>query len=144
MNQPPSVLPPEVVAALARGNKVEAIGLLREATGLSLAAAKAAVEAGTSKATPPAQSAPSSALPPQVAAELARGNKIAAIKLLRHATGLGLKEAKDAVDAAEGTQSPVKGSAAPGEVPSRSGSSIWRWVVIAAVVLLAYWYFRAR
>jgi hypothetical protein len=33
-----------------------------------------------------------------VRAELAAGNKIAAIKLLREATGLGLKEAKDVVD----------------------------------------------
>lgn len=33
-----------------------------------------------------------------VRAELAAGNQIAAIKLLREATGLGLKEAKDEVD----------------------------------------------
>ena len=33
-----------------------------------------------------------------IQAALAQGNKIAAIKLLRGATGLGLKESKDAVD----------------------------------------------
>lgn len=33
-----------------------------------------------------------------VQAEIAAGNKIEAIKLLREATGLGLKEAKDAVE----------------------------------------------
>jgi ribosomal protein L7/L12 len=33
-----------------------------------------------------------------VEAALAQGNKIAAIKLLREATGLGLKESKDAVE----------------------------------------------
>lgn len=38
---------------------------------------------------------------PEVAEALARGNKIEAIKLLREATGLGLKESKDAVDRME-------------------------------------------
>lgn len=42
-------------------------------------------------------------LPPEAAARigeaLAKGNKIEAIKLLREASGLGLKEAKDAVEA---------------------------------------------
>lgn len=33
-----------------------------------------------------------------IEAALAQGNKIAAIKLLREATGLGLKESKDAVE----------------------------------------------
>lgn len=37
-----------------------------------------------------------------VRSELARGNKIAAIKLMREATGLGLAEAKDAVEAMGG------------------------------------------
>jgi hypothetical protein len=36
-----------------------------------------------------------------VRAELAAGNTIAAIKLLREATGLGLREAKDAVERME-------------------------------------------
>ena len=34
----------------------------------------------------------------RIEAALAQGNKIAAIKLLREATGLGLKESKDAVE----------------------------------------------
>lgn len=38
-------------------------------------------------------------LPPQVQAALARGQKIEAIKLLREARGMGLKEAKEAVEA---------------------------------------------
>ncbi|MEO0914527.1 MAG: ribosomal protein L7/L12 [Pseudomonadota bacterium] len=33
--------------------------------------------------------------------ELSKGNKITAIKLVREATGLGLKEAKDGVEAME-------------------------------------------
>lgn len=35
---------------------------------------------------------------PQIEQELARGNKIMAIKLYREGTGVGLKEAKDAID----------------------------------------------
>ncbi|HZX52745.1 MAG TPA: ribosomal protein L7/L12 [Pseudomonas sp.] len=37
-------------------------------------------------------------LPPQVVAALERGQKIEAIKLLREFKGIGLKEAKEAVD----------------------------------------------
>lgn len=37
-------------------------------------------------------------LPPDAIAALMRGNMIEAIKCVRNATGLGLKEAKDAVD----------------------------------------------
>ena len=37
-------------------------------------------------------------LPPEVSAALQRGQKIEAIKLLRELKGLGLKEAKEAVD----------------------------------------------
>lgn len=41
------------------------------------------------------------ALPPEVQTALARGQKIEAIKLLREARGMGLKEAKEAVEAHE-------------------------------------------
>lgn len=40
----PADLPPEVLAAARSGQKIEAIKLLREATGLSLTEAKEAVE----------------------------------------------------------------------------------------------------
>lgn len=47
--------------------------------------------------------APSSspALAPQVQDALRRGNKIEAIKIYRELTGVGLAEAKDAIDRAE-------------------------------------------
>lgn len=38
-------------------------------------------------------------MPPEVLAALGRGHKIEAIKLLRESHGLGLKEAKEAVEA---------------------------------------------
>jgi hypothetical protein len=45
MATPPRILPPDVVNALRRGNKIEAIKLLRQATGLGLAEAKDVVDA---------------------------------------------------------------------------------------------------
>lgn len=109
-----------------------------------MAAAKAAVENGAFEAVPQVRRELSSALPPQVAAELARGNKIKAIKLLRQATGLGLKEAKDAVDAAEKFQSPEDGCVVPGVEPNWSIVTIGLWMVGIAFVLAAFWYFRLR
>lgn len=139
MKQLHAPLPQEVMAALAKGNKIEAIRLLREATGLSLAAAKEAVERG---GTPPIQDSVvgSQALPAQVLAELARGNKIQAIKLLRKAKGLGLKEAKDAIDAAEPSRRNATTRLAPGEVPRSSGAA-WGLCLLLVEVLagvLAY------
>jgi hypothetical protein len=46
---------------------------------------------------------PQSSLPPASAEALRAGNKIKAIKLYRDTTGEGLKEAKDAVEKAEGS-----------------------------------------
>jgi len=57
------------------------------------------------RAAPSVVRAPAELTPEVLAAireELARGNKINAIKLLRDATKCGLKEAKDAVEAMQG------------------------------------------
>ena len=61
-------------------------------------------------------------LPPEVVDALRRGNKIEAIKRLRTATGLGLAEAKDRIEAhdlADAGQAMV-GTPAPG------GSQAWQ------------------
>jgi hypothetical protein len=58
---------------------------------------------------------------------LRRGDKIAAIKHLREHTGLGLKEAKDAIDA-----SPETPRLSPGEVPRSHGLPWW----LVALLLL--------
>src|SRR5262245_12857447 len=53
-------------------------------------------------------------IPPPVAEALRAGNKIEALKRRRNMTGLGLKEAKDWVDAYErGSAAPVEMRAAP-------------------------------
>lgn len=90
------------------GKKIEAIKLLREATGMGLAEARDAVEAAERGAPLPPHSslarqvapAPvrSGELPADVRAAASAGDRIGAIKLLREHTGLGLKEAKDLLD----------------------------------------------
>ena len=96
----------DVRAALAQGSKIEAIKIYRQATGLGLKEAKDAVEAmerGETLAAPPPQPTPAliGSLDAQVRDLLASGKKIEAIKIYREATSLGLKEAKDAVEAIE-------------------------------------------
>lgn len=95
-------LPANVLEALHQGQTIEAIKLLRQATGLGLKEAKDAVDAymqGLPVSMPTGAREVSS--PASVLMALQTGNKIQAIKLLREQTGLGLKEAKDAVEAME-------------------------------------------
>jgi large subunit ribosomal protein L7/L12 len=89
----PSELVDRVQALLDAGQKIAAIKAFREATGASLAEAKAAVEA-LERGGPlsPASSEE------ELLALLKQGQKINAIKLYRQRTGAGLKEAKDAVE----------------------------------------------
>ncbi len=98
----------QVRALMARGEKIEAIKVLREATGMGLADAKATVETLDAADVPdaPEQSAPSPAqLPAELAATvrglLQRGDKIEAIKLVRERMKLDLKDAKELVDTLE-------------------------------------------
>lgn len=94
---------------VASGRKIEAIKLLRETSGLGLAEAKAVIDAvEVGGELPPfvafeAERAPAAAgaeLPRDVLDLARRGNRLAAIKRLREVRGLGLKEAKDAIDRA--------------------------------------------
>ncbi len=139
--QPLQSLPANVTDALQRGNKLEAIKLLRDATGLGLKEAKDALEsaqAGTDRATPlKGHSSPMSA---QVNAAIEQGNKLEAIKLFREQNGVGLKEAKDAIDAAfEGRQT-MAADASPGAV-AQTGSLLKWLAVVAVVAAVAIYYF---
>lgn len=93
-----SELNAEIRRLLSEGRKIEAIRRYREQTGADLAAAKAAVEAlqRDEPPAPPAEDSPDAA---EIVALLQGGKKIEAIKLYRQRTGVGLKEAKDAVEA---------------------------------------------
>jgi len=105
-----------VVDEIEAGRRIEAIKRVRERTRLGLADAKALVEAlesgaddvdlslaRTSTADDVAQATIDDPdLAAQLVLELAAGRKVEAIKLLRERTGMGLKEAKDAIEALEG------------------------------------------
>ncbi|HBP23177.1 MAG TPA: 50S ribosomal protein L7/L12, partial [Planctomycetes bacterium] len=91
----------EVAELLRAGKKINAIKRYREETGLSLKEAKDAVdalEAGGIPASGPSP-APSAAGDDEDIRDFLRaGKKIQAIKVYRERYGVGLKQAKDAVE----------------------------------------------
>jgi len=127
-----------IVAALKRGNKIEAIKLCREATGLGLAEAKEWVE---QLETSPDAAVPGTAVQGElspVADLLFAGKKIDAIKLYRERVepGAGLKEAKDAVERLEAelrAQHPERFSA-----KAKSGCTAVL-AALAAIVVALVW-----
>ena len=138
MTSPTHLLPSNVLDALRLGRNIEAIKLLREATGMGLAEAKSLVDAhvaGNSIAMPAA--ALQRSLPASVTDALQRGNKIEAIKLLREKTKLGLKEAKDIIEASSKVSNARRDALSPGEVP-RAGASVGWIVALAIAGVLAY------
>lgn len=84
---------------LADGRKLEAIKLYREHTGAGLAEAKDAVES-LEHGGPLPQRSPSedSSVELDVVSLLEQGRKIEAVKVYRERTGVGLKQAKEAVE----------------------------------------------
>jgi len=96
-----------IAELIERGRKIEAIELLRESTGIGLAEAKAQIEQLSAEAAEHAMPAERAGLdtpglPEDVLALARGGRKIEAIKLLRERSGLGLKEAKERVEAETG------------------------------------------
>jgi len=143
-------IPPDTLAAIqaaiADGNKIEAIKLLREATGLDLLRSKEAVEKLEAGVDPdvflshPPSSAPEPHLTfPAVRAALASGHTIEAIKLYREVTGCGLAEAKSAVDqmAKESHDLPASSFPLPppGPLPSNRATSTGCFGLLFATAL---------
>jgi ribosomal protein L7/L12 len=132
-----------VLDALNRGNVIEAFKLMRAASGLGLREAKQALDAYQRGKQPSAaqpefpRALPGGSLPPSVVEALQRGNKIEAVTRLRQQTGLGLKEAKDAVELFRQLH-PRPDDPSPGEVRDSGGALVWVAVALAVVFLLAY------
>jgi polar amino acid transport system substrate-binding protein len=138
-------LPQPVQDALQRGNLVEAIQLMRAGTGLGLKETKDALETYMRGEPPVTGFAPKALsagapLPVQVQEALDQGNKIEAVRRLRGLTGMGLKEAKDAVEAGgigpgtgAGEGSGTNEGPSPGQVSSSNGLRWW----LAALAVLA-------
>ena len=150
-------LPPDAIDALARGETIEAIKRVRAATGLGLKEAKDLVDAyrhpggsATGQASAASASTATGALnvnggelivPAAAATALQRGNIIEAIKLIRDANRLGLKEAKDAVEHLRtGPQTPSSLHAHPRRMPTvmQGDRGLGGWIVLAAVVIAAF------
>jgi ribosomal protein L7/L12 len=93
----PIPLPDDVRRLLSKGKRIEAIRRLCDDAGLSLKDAAAAVGSGEMPAAKPPITT-DTGLPPEVNEALAAGNTIEAIKRLREATGLDLKQAKEIID----------------------------------------------
>jgi ribosomal protein L7/L12 len=112
-------IPAEAVAVLAKGLRIEAIKRVREANhGVDLRAAMEAVDAFAAgkqrfPIDPPVSvaTASSDGLPAEALAALSRGQLIEAIKIVRVATGLGLKDAKDLVERHRDAQTPERDEA---------------------------------
>jgi ribosomal protein L7/L12 len=95
----PDSLESEIRSLLTQGQKIAAIKLYRERTGVGLAEAKNAVERIERGEGLPDNKVAATAPEQQILQLLAAGKKIAAIKLYREQTHVGLKEAKEAVEA---------------------------------------------
>jgi hypothetical protein len=73
---------------------------------------------------------------PEIRALLDQRRKIDAIKLMRQHTGLGLKEAKDRIDAYERAHLPAEARATG---PSGSGGLIAGGLVVVLVIVAWWW-----
>ncbi len=102
MNSEKYNIPPEAVAELEQGNKIEAIKIIREKTGLDLKQAKELAENYNAESHPGLKNEfktnEKPVIPVEAIAELNKGNKIGAIKLVRVANNFGLKDAKELVE----------------------------------------------
>ena len=81
-------------------------------------------------------------LPPEAIDALQRGNKIEAIKIVRQAQKLDLKDAKDRVDAYVENDPALRQKLTSASAESMRG--LVRWVVILAFGILGYFFFVAR
>lgn len=112
--------PPAVLEALKRGNKIEAIKLLRQVTKMGLAETKALVDAIESQRTAGGPGAPNRTT------SASAGAAQPSIRIRQHPTHHYVPHSKSGLS--------------PGEVPRTGASLGWLWVVLvvaAAVVFLA-------
>lgn len=151
-------LPSAAKAAIERGDLIQAIKIVREATGLDLKEAKQAVQAYAAdpeareklQQALGAKAATANLVLPQVALDaLAHGQLIEAIKQLREANPqLGLKEAKEAVEAVvhKHAGKPQRSQRrVPTVVQGDSGRDGWLWLVAAALAgAVAWWWLAGR
>lgn len=117
----------EIIGFLQQGQKIPAIKRYRELTGAGLKEAKEAVEAMEAGETPPIERPDDGSWEAEVVSLLRQGQKIPAIKIYRERTGVGLKEAKEAVEAIATEQ----------DIPRAAGAGCGGAVLLGLVMLLS-------
>jgi ribosomal protein L7/L12 len=83
----------------------------------------------------------SEALPPEAIDALQRGNKIEAIKVVREASKLDLKDAKDRVDDYVKNDPVLQQKFASAQ--AETTGSLARWLIIIALAIAGYYFFAA-
>ncbi len=137
-----SSLPEAAITTLAAGNKVEAIKIVREATGLGLKEAKDAVAQfvpGDRPFRAPARpAAGGEAIPLAAVAALQNGKFIEAVKIVRQARGIGLKDAKDTVDSYVASEPLVRSRLAAARAETRRSALLWGIALALLAGLVVY------
>jgi hypothetical protein len=139
-------LPASAIDALRRGDTIEAIRLLRAATGLGLKEAKDVID-GLRRGDLPLPPRPPDTGASRAAAAAAearhRVEQHAVVERMHTAAGFGLAKATDAGDASHFRDRPHGvGGRSPGEVP-RSGPPL-RWLALVALVAYVLYSFLSR
>lgn len=160
MTSRPVYFSPQAIEAMSRGRQLDAIRLLRADNDLGLRDAKEAVEAYASgrrdfvsrEPTAGRQADPDGADSARIDQLLREGRHVAAVRELRKATGMGLKEAADWVQARRDlavSQATPGSVTLPPRVDPRAGPTVEdarsrsSWLVLVLVVLLGAlgWWF---
>ena len=135
------------IAALRSGDKIEAIRLLRKESGLDLAAAKNWVDryaaGGINLANSPFDSTSKVTVPSEAVAALNEGDRISAIRHVRAANNLGLKEARECVDRYLSANPTIQWQFEERNAPRRARQRFWFMVAALVVALGAYLLFRS-
>ena len=144
-------VPPAASELARRGNLIEAIKLTREYSGCSLIDAKEAVEASVRERVMSARAAATEAdahggdIPLAAILSLQKGRLIDAVKHIREASGLGLKESKERVDAwlERNPQALARFKAEASAEMKRFIRKVSVFLTVALLALLAYLSLRA-
>lgn len=142
MHTPSLTLPAQVLAALAQGRTLEAIKLLRTATGLDLKECKQVIDEhlrhhplGKGEPAAPTRRRPSD---PQVIETLRRGGLWQALRLSWRHIRSNPQEPEG--PAAAATNAVARSQGAPGEVPRSSGlAGLTTVLLLLAAALVAYY-----
>lgn len=140
--EPDAPFPRAALDALDAGNKIEAIKILRAATGLGLKDAKEVVErqiAGEAPFLPhqlPARA--SNAFPAAAVTALQGGRFIEAVRIVREARGIGLRDAKVAVDRYVASDPLLRDRIAARRAEQRRNALLWGIALALIAALIVY------